>query len=348
MVVSIVTGAFPVLSVADPQDIQRVCVWFSASVSAMHDGGEQQQRRRQTQPAKEARGASHQMPEQESHGRRAADTPQKRPEHWFEPRPSAATVQHRREVPAPKLAPPTVHGRGQGAHRREQPSNKSTRMWRAATAVVAAVMLLFGLFRAFGVNGESEEETVATVVPSESTTQAVVEVAPSRPLEMTVPNVNLHANFEPNVCQYKNGAIDPSTLSEACVYTAEDRPYSLPGTNAQDIVVVAGHAAAGVPAVFDKLYDPGNGRHTVTIGDALYVRTEASGDRWLKYQATDLHEPEKTALSQSQDIWGTAPMPGRLLTITCIQPANPFAPSVKNAVVGWQFQGVVNADEARL
>lgn len=221
-------------------------------------------------------------------------------------------------------------------------------MWRAAAASVAAVMLLFGVFRAFGLNDTSEEHNEATVVAPESTTQVMGEVAPSRPLEMTVPNVNLHANFEQNDCKYKNGAIDPSTLSEACVYTAEDRPYSLPGTNAPDIVVVAGHAAAGVPAVFDKLYDPGNGRHTVTIGDALYVRTEASGDRWLKYQATDLHEPEKTALSQSQDIWGTAPMPGRLLTITCIQPANPFAPSVKNAVVGWQFQGVVNADEARL
>lgn len=313
----------------------------------MHHGGEQQQRRRQTQPANEARGASHPMPEQESRGRHAADTPQKWPEHLFEPRPSAASVQHRREVPAPKLAPPTVHGRGRGAHCRRQPATTSTNVWRAAAAVAGALLLLFGLFRAFGVNDTSEEHNEATVVPSESTTQAMVEVAPSRPLEMTVPNVNLHANFEPNICKYKNDAIDPSTLSEACVYTAEDRPYSLPGTNAPDIVVVAGHAAAGVPAIFDKLYDPGNERHTVALGDAMYVRTEQSGERWLKYEATDLHEPEKTALSQSADIWGTGPMPGRLLTITCIQPANPFAPSVKNAVVGWQFQGLVSAEEAQ-
>ena len=69
--------------------------------------------------------------------------------------------------------------------------------------MVAALLLPFGLFRAFGVNDASEEETVATVVPSESTMQAMGEVAPSRPLEMTVPNVNLHASFEPNVCQYK-------------------------------------------------------------------------------------------------------------------------------------------------
>lgn len=213
--------------------------------------------------------------------------------------------------------------------------------------MVAALLLFFGVLRGLGVFSANEEENEATVVAPESTTQAAGEVAPSRPLEMTVPNVNLHANFEQNDCEYKNGAIDPSTLSEACVFTDEDRPYSLPGTNAPDIVVVAGHAAAGVPAIFDKFYDPGNERHTVAVGDAMYVRTEQSGEGWLKYEATDLHEPQKSALSQSTDIWGTGPMPGRLLTITCIQPANPFAPSVKNAVVGWQFQGVVSAEEAQ-
>lgn len=33
-------------------------------------------------------------------------------------------------------------------------------------------------------------------------------------------------------------------------------------------------------------------------------------------------------------------MPGRLLTISCIQPANPLAAAVRNAVVGWQYRGV--------
>lgn len=254
----------------------------------------------------------------------------------------------RQEAPAPKQVQPAAPARGQGGKRRKQPANKSTYLWRRVAAVAVALLLLLGLLRAFGVIGGSEEENEATVVPPESTTQTIDEVAPSRPLEMTVPKVNLHAEFEKNDCKYKDGAIDPSTLSEACVYTAEDRPYSLPGTDSPDIVVVAGHAAAGVPAIFDKLYDPSNEHHTISIGDAMYVRTEQSGDRWLKYEATDLHEPEKTALSQSTDIWGTGPMPGRLLTLTCIQPANPFAPSVKNAVVGWQFQGVVGADEAQL
>lgn len=230
--------------------------------------------------------------------------------------------------------------------RRKKPASSWTYLVRRAAAVLVALVVLFVALRACGIIGGQEEEQEAA--PPPSATQSLDEVVPSRPLEMTVPKVGLHAKFEKDVCLFKDGSIDPSTLSEACVYTADDRPYSLPGTSASDIVVVAGHAAAGVPAIFDKLYDPSNEHHTVAVGDALYVRTEQSGDRWLKYEATDLHEPEKTALAQSVEIWGSGPMPGRLLTVTCIQPANPFAPSVKNAVVGWQLRGVVPAEEAQL
>lgn len=235
----------------------------------------------------------------------------------------------------------------QGGKRRKQPTNPWTYPLRRAAAVLLALLVLVVALRACGIIGGQEDEE-QQVAPAPQTSQTADEVPVSRPIEMTIPKVGLHAEFEKNDCRLKDGAIDPSTLSEACVYTADDRPYSLPGTDASDIVVVAGHAAAGVPAIFDKLYDPSNDHHTVTIGDAMYIRTEQSGDRWLKYEATDLHEPEKTALAQSEEIWGSGPMPGRLLTVTCIQPANPFAPSVKNAVVGWQLQGVVSAEEAQL
>lgn len=171
------------------------------------------------------------------------------------------------------------------------------------------------------------------------------EIAPSRPVEMRVPSVGLTAKFEDGDCRFKDGAIDPDTLSEACAFTAKDKPYVLPGTTSEDIVVIAGHAAAGVPAVFDKLYDVKEQRHTVHAGDTMYLKTKESGDRWLKYQATDLHEPDKKGLSQSAEIWGNVPMPGRLLTISCIQPANPFEDAVRNAVIGWQLQGVVDQPE---
>ncbi|MBX4298587.1 hypothetical protein K4H04_22790, partial [Mycobacterium tuberculosis] len=91
---------------------------------------------------------------------------------------------------------------------------------------------------------------------------------------------------------------------------------------------------AGVSAVFNQLYDGKAQHHNVAPGDSLFMRTEASGGDWLKYTATDLHEPDKGALADTPEIWGTGPMPGRLLTISCIQPANPLAGSVRNAVVG--------------
>lgn len=189
-------------------------------------------------------------------------------------------------------------------------------------------------------DNKSAEEPVAT---SASPAPLDVTVEPSRPVEMYIPGIDLHAEFESNDCATSDGAIDPDTMSEACVYTADDRPYSLPGTDASDIVVIAGHTGAGVPAVFNDLYNGSAEEHQVSIGDEMFIRTQESGDLWLVYEATDMHEPEKSGLSQSEEIWGTSATPGRLLTISCIQPPNLLKAAVKNAVVGWQYDRVVDA-----
>lgn len=220
---------------------------------------------------------------------------------------------------------------------------------RRTVAVLMLLVLIVGFIRAC-VPSEHDREMKAW---KEQANQAVeqpldvgeAEIPPSRPVEMRIPSLDLTAKFEEGDCRFKDGAIDPDTLSEACAFTAKDKPYVLPGTTSEDIVVIAGHAAAGVPAVFDKLYDVKEQRHTVKTGDVMYLKTQESGDRWLKYQATDLHEPDKKGLSQSAEIWGNVPMPGRLLTISCIQPANPFEDAVRNAVIGWQLQGVVDQPE---
>ncbi|MHD0004945.1 hypothetical protein ACQX2R_01125 [Corynebacterium diphtheriae] len=96
--------------------------------------------------------------------------------------------------------------------------------------------------------------------------------------------------------------------------------------------------------MFNDLYDGSAMEHKVTIGDKLYLRTKNSGDDWLVYEATDLHAPDKSGLADDASVWGDGPMPGRLLTISCIQPANLLEAAVKNAVVGWQYQGVATAD----
>ena len=40
-------------------------------------------------------------------------------------------------------------------------------------------------------------------------------------------------------------------------------------------------------------------------------------------------------------------MPGRFLTISCIQLANPLEPGVRNAVVGWQYEGTTHTNAER-
>lgn len=194
---------------------------------------------------------------------------------------------------------------------------------------------------------EAETSAEATAVTSEPEVrrQAESSIPASRPVELVVPVIGLRAGFEEGDCRVVDGAIDPRSMDKACAYTAEDRPYSLPGTDADDIVVVAGHTGAGVNAVFNKLYDGSASRHTVAVGDTLFIRTEDSGEDWLEYEATDLHDPDKNALAGDPAIWGDGPMPGRLLTISCIQPANLLADSVRNAVVGWQLKGTVTGQE---
>ncbi|TYR20989.1 hypothetical protein FYJ87_02855 [Corynebacterium urealyticum] len=210
---------------------------------------------------------------------------------------------------------------------------KKKPMWLKLGAATLALVLVFALWPSGGFSPPEDLEN------NEVVAEQSPPIDPSPVIEMYVPALKMHATFEEGPCRVKDGAINPDTMDKACTYTSEDKPYSLPGTNAKDIVVITGHTGAGVPAVFNDLYDGAKDKHKVSIGDKLYLRTQASGDTWLVYSATDLHDPEKEGLSQSPEIWGEGPMPGRLLTISCIQPANLLAPAVRNAVVGWQFQG---------
>ena len=105
--------------------------------------------------------------------------------------------------------------------------------------------------------------------------------------------IDVPAQFAAGACRVVDGAIDPDNMDKVYTYTAEDRPYFLPGTNADDIVVIAEQTGAGVPAVFNNLYDGSTNKHKIAIGDKAYVRTRNSVQNWLIYTATDLHDPSK-------------------------------------------------------
>lgn len=223
------------------------------------------------------------------------------------------------------------------------PQQPPARNRQGATALAVGVLVgaLLPFVSGLTAPEDSGEEAARVSVEKQAPAPAPDDsriIPTSRPLEMYVPAIGLVAGFEQESCRLVDGLIDPVSLDLACAYTAPDRPYRLPGSNADDIVVIAGHAGAGTAAVFDPMYNPNADHHNVRVGDVLYIRTETSGENWLKYTATDLHSPEKSGLAGDASVWGEGATPGRLLTISCIQPA--FAPSVRNAVVGWQFAGI--------
>ena len=174
-------------------------------------------------------------------------------------------------------------------------------------------------------------------------TESHEEIAASQPLEMAIPALGLRTDIDSEACPLEDGALDPPTLDTACYYVAEDRPYSLPGTDVPDLSVLAGHAASGRDAVFNDLYDNGTDTFTLEKGDELLVRTRAGEDRWLVYEATDFHNIDKASLGGDAEVWGDGPMPGRMLTISCIQSRNPFASATHNVIVGWTFAGLADA-----
>lgn len=167
-------------------------------------------------------------------------------------------------------------------------------------------------------------------------------IAESMPLEVTLPRLGISQVVDETMCPMTPRGLDPVDMMAVCFYTADDKPYVLPSTDQPDVTVLAGHAGSYVPGIFDDVYDAANDTFAVREGDELRVRTEASGDKWLVYRATDFHVPDKTELAGSGEVWGDAPTPGRLLLLTCLQPEDFSQPALRNAVVGYQFHGVAD------
>ncbi|GAB3086112.1 hypothetical protein CAQUA_01840 [Corynebacterium aquatimens] len=160
------------------------------------------------------------------------------------------------------------------------------------------------------------------------------QVEPSMPVELAIPSAGMRGEFSQDVCRFEEGSVVPPTADRVCIFTSFDRPYTLPGTDARDIVVLAGND------VFAPLYNGADKRLAVNAGDDLYLRTEKSGDQWLRYQALDLHNPSPENLDSSPEIWGDGPLPGRLLTVV-----NPDGDASAPAIVGWQLMGSATSQE---
>lgn len=190
-----------------------------------------------------------------------------------------------------------------------------------------------------------------TVIPS-PTTQGPV-IAASQPTTLYIPRLKKTIRLSDKVCPTSivNGEtmLDPDRkdYTKGCYFISKDYPYSLPGTDAPDLAVFAGHTARTIPsAAFNVFYNWQKGKFTVAKGDELWVKTVKSGKRWLVYAATDLMTPRKYAakgkvsLMNDPAIWGAAPTPGVAITIGCRQSPTPGVPSSENIVIKWRFSRV--------
>ncbi len=172
-------------------------------------------------------------------------------------------------------------------------------------------------------------------------------IAASEPVELYVPALGVHIPVGPAPCPVVGGMIDPDRKRPgfACYYVARDRPYTLPGSDSPDVSVLAGHTMRQGAAAFNPFFNVRTQRFTVVEGDELRLRTVTSGTRWLVYRAVSFHSPEKAGgLAADASVWGTGPLPGRLLTIGCLQPADLSLTSTRNIVIAWQYVGTATGE----
>lgn len=193
------------------------------------------------------------------------------------------------------------------------------------------------------------EATTPSAVPSTVATSATSEgvesgasVPPSRPREIYFPRFGVTVPVAGAPCPVVNGLLDPdrTAYGVACFYTAGDKPYTLPASATKDVTVLAGHTYRFGQAAFNVLYDWKAQTFAASAGDELWLRTEASGDQWLVYRAVAFHTPPKSGLATDASVWGTGPLPSRLLTIGCLQPTDLKKAATQNVVVAWDFARV--------
>lgn len=131
--------------------------------------------------------------------------------------------------------------------------------------------------------------------------------------------------------------IDPPRKGKAFggVYGCTD--FDQPASASPDLTVIAGHSSKDVDTAFNRLYVQGDN----LVGQEVYLKTKASGDRWLTYRINAVHVPKKTDLPYREDIWGAPgkPTPGRLVIVTCRQQPG-VTPAVLNYIAVAQLVGV--------
>ena len=174
----------------------------------------------------------------------------------------------------------------------------------------------------------------------------------SMPEELYVPSLDIKRDVAKAPCPIVNGKIDPAhdDYMRTCAVRGAGLRTELPGTSAPNAAMIVGHTWHAKPtwqasvdsAAFNALYnwDKGDaGEYTLKVGDEVWVRTEASGSRWLVYTVTGFDEPTKTV--GNDNLWGfqEQPVPGQLKLVGCQQKTD-GTKATNNIVVNAMFARV--------
>lgn len=195
-----------------------------------------------------------------------------------------------------------------------------------------------------------------TTAPPATFTPVSRDIPSSAPVELAWPRLEAspgtreHARVvvRDETCPLNaEGAIWPrlDAVDEACPYTRAGSSWTLPGSHAAGMSLIAGHTSQEGFAAFDGLYDWRSQSFALRRGDEMRVRTKASGTRWLVYRATGFMTPRRAGAGSlaalSQD-WSRSPKAGRLFTVGCLQPSQNGAEPVQNIVIAWDFERVTD------
>lgn len=163
------------------------------------------------------------------------------------------------------------------------------------------------------------------------------------PIEIYIPSINMRRTVHQNPCPIVDGKIDPdrSDYMVTCVVKGSNLAAKLPGTSSPNTTMIVGHTWRAKPtwqgsvgyAAFNALYDWETDKYTVSVGAEIWVKTQASGSKWLVYTIMGFSEPTK--MVGNDDLWDFAdtPAPNTLKLVGCQQPSDYALDSTNNIVV---------------
>ena len=183
------------------------------------------------------------------------------------------------------------------------------------------------------------DRPLTPVVSPPSPVVVASSIAPSPVTQLFVPSLDANLEINNGVlpldgCRNEiNPPLDGYHIG--AVYECMD--FEHPSSASTSISVLAGHSSCLTDTVFNRL----NVQRDTLIGREVWIKTQASGNKWLIYQIETTYEPLKSELGNMEEIWGSSEIKtdGKLALITCLL-GDCDGGSTNNFVVTARYTGI--------